>query len=290
MKSLLLISGQSNLERCELKATADRMIQLYDQVCELGHDMRYLYPSTCFSRSAHTLRIATMLESRRADVILHVPVKNERDAYFVRWPKDVIQAYKNFTAIANSPVGRFIAKELALPNVKVSRWCEGGLVLRTNDTLVVSDAMYEPHQIKNILKHYRLLFIPSPGHIDHPGCRKMISVTHIDLHCALICTSRQMLLLVSEQYYHNYRVQVHMTAEVLGALLFVVPSSEVARRVLNLAFLPPGTVLLPDRCPRTKRFLMQSIDESNIITVKIDKNFNYHMGYGGLGCMSSIVY
>src|SRR5687768_14375421 len=122
MTNILLMASQTG-ELPNRRETARRMAGLYDEVTLRGHSMTYLASN---SDGAAVDEIA----KNRPGSVLRIRVPSDDRAYYLRWPKDGIQSYTGFVAIADNPVTRRIARRLGIQNASVSPWCEGGLFLR----------------------------------------------------------------------------------------------------------------------------------------------------------------
>lgn len=261
------MSSQSGLTQGDAAQSARAMAALYDDVVRRGHLMRFLAPR-------EGARIASLAERRRPGSVLRVQTAHGEDGYFLRWPKDGLQSHPRFVAIADSAVMRRVCRQLRIRNAIVSPLCEGGLFVRSGRMLLVSSALRG--QRRELRRHYDVSVLPHRSHID--------------LDCGLVHTrSGRPLLLVGERYYETCTDAIRSVAASASAIMQVIPWKESARRALNFVFLPPGDVLIPARCPVTRRVLEAHLGRDHVITVGIDDDFNYNGGRGGLGCMSSVV-
>lgn len=261
------MASQTGLTQEHPSRSARAMAALYDEVVRRGHLMRFLAPH-------HGAPIAEIVERERAGSVLRVQAPAGPGGYFLRWPKDGLQSHPGFVAVADSPVMRRVCRKLGIRNAVVSPLCEGGLFVRSGRMLLLSSASRAQRRL--LRRHYDVTVIPHRSHID--------------LDCALVHTrAGKPLLLAGERYYESCTEAIRSVAASSGAIVHVVPWKESERRVLNLVLLPPGDVLIPAGCPSTRGVLEKHLGRDHVVPVRIDGDFNYNGGYGGLGCMSSVL-
>ena len=285
MPGILLMAAQIGRTRKNRAEAARRMGALHDAVTRRGYAMLYLASDTDGAAVED-------VERERRGIVLRIRAPRERDAYYLRWPKDGIQSYTRFVAIADSPVTRRLARSLGIADAVISPLCEGGLFLRSAETLVRSSAARM--SLRDIQPHYQVETLPHPytaiAYRRQYPPNALGGKSHIDLDCTLVPTgTRRPLLLVGDLYYRTYESAVCSVAGRIGALVYVVPAKEVDRRVLNLIVLPPHNVIIPSGCPLTRKLLEKHLGREHVITIRIDEHFDYNGGIGGLGCMSSII-
>jgi hypothetical protein len=269
------------------------MVDLYEKVRARGHFMKYLGPTKRSYSSTRSKMILDALERHYPEAVLRVPVRDRASEYSTRWPKDTIQSFKTFVAIADSEVARHIAVALGISNFCISELCEGGLFIRVDDTVIASSATRKAPDIEAIRRHHKLRFIPHPftsslyraQHEPSP-----FGKTHIDLDCCLLrSASGQILFLVSALYWRVYRSTIMALSEDLRAITYVVSDQETQKRVINLVALSPSEVIIPTGCPRVKSFLEEHLGRRRVICAPINEDFAYNGGIGGFGCMSSVI-
>lgn len=265
---------------------------MHDSVLDRGHAMRYLAPTLGSAGPTSLQTILQRVELARADAVLRVQVRSKHDQYFLRWPKDGIQCFGKFVAVANAPVMRRVARALGIAQPLQSRLCEGGLMLRIGDVLIQSAAA-QRRVHRELSDRYRMLVLPSPSYSPNYRRQHPLAPTrnpHLDLDCAVVENSYGTRhFLVSELYFGAHRAAVRRVADTIGAQIYVAPVREVDQRVLNLVTLPGGDVLIPANCTQTQEFLESALGKAHVIAVSIDEDFNYNGGIGGLGCMCSVV-
>lgn len=275
------MSGQWNTAPA---AAASRQASLRQLLARVDVDLRFLYPAVCAGAPPIALHAAEELEQLDNSSVLRIPARNHVEAYRLRWPKDVVQAYEGSVAVARSAAARQIAQRCGAQKVLVSPWCEGGMVVKVGQALLVSSALLAKPDLPPAPGSYRVISIPAPLGRARRG------PAHIDLDCAVARTlSGSALLLVSPRLMEIGSADVEAASRVLGAELFVAPLNEVRRRALNFVYLHPGSVLMPAGCLQTQTFLASRLGVENVLTVRIDRSFNYNGGFGGLGCMSTFL-
>jgi len=273
---------------------AKRMLALYDWVTGLGYQMNYIGPTPSTSSDSDMSMVLNMLEKERTGAVLRLEIAEESEEYFMRWPKDGLQLFENFTAIADSPIINSLVNQLGLKNTISSDLREGGLMVQLGKIILLSSAIKHPKELDKIKSDYRIFNIPEPfANIAyrkaHPD--SAFGKTHIDLDCNIVLTAKnEFLFLVSELYYKVYTDIIDQISEAIKASIFVVPQEEVNKRVLNLISFPLGGVVMPDNCPVTANYLLKNLEKETIYQVHIDDYFNYNSGIGGLGCMSNILF
>lgn len=293
MGSLLLMAPQLRRRIGRASPTVARMIELFDEVTARGHRMCYLGPTAGSACPKGLHAVVDAVEHARAGAVLRVQVDDAIDEYCIHWPKDVVQGFRSFLAVARCPVGRRIAARLGARSVRESSLAEGGLMIRAGRELLVSSAGKRHLDLDLVSKDYRVHVLPHPftskayraEHEPSP-----FGKTHIDLDCSVVGSeSGAPLLLVGELYHRVYGRRVRAVASALRATIHVVPREEVERRALNLLWLPPADVVVAAGCPSTRAALEDHLGREHVVCVRLDRAFRYHQGAGGLGCMSSVI-
>lgn len=292
MSAILVMAPQTGQGGGRAREIVGRMVALADKVASLSYGFRYLAPENIGFEDRQR-RIVDEFEARRPEWLLRVPVHDECDRYFVHWPKDGLQTYRHFTAVAPIAAARHVAEALGLLRISVSGLCEGGLFVRSADLIVASSAARSINDLRRLRQDYRLFFLPQPFsspsyRLRHPASQD--GKTHLDLDFNLVrSVAGTVALLVGTLYYAVYRDRVRALAERLDARLHVVPFNEVERRALNLVALPNGEVVIPGECTSTRQFLRCFLGADRVLEAPIVREFGFNGGRGGLACMSSLL-
>jgi hypothetical protein len=291
--NLLLMAPQTGQSQQDPHNAAARMIELAERVELLGHHLKYLFPTDDAGAAGKLHDISMAIACKQPRAMLRIPVRSRADAYYLRWPKDGLQSFAAGVAIGKERVLAEICVRIGAIKTVYSAWCEGGLFSRTQEAILASSAARHARRRSKVVAGYSIHRVPQPsathGYRDRCGLDAH-GKTHIDLDCCLLqAPSGERLLILGEPYLQAYRRQIHVAATALAALVHVIPEREVTRRALNLISLPPNATIIPSHCPYMRGVLQEHFGLSGVVVAKIDRDFNYNNGIGGLGCMSSVI-
>ncbi|HEX5717762.1 MAG TPA: hypothetical protein VF179_16505 [Thermoanaerobaculia bacterium] len=289
----LILAPQIGLDASVAARTvAARMVALVRQVRARGHAVRFLCSERPLTRLGRSAEIARLVEEQEPSAIRWLDIRSDRDAYYLLWPRDGLQDWLQFAAVAPEPSMAALAASFGIASPRVSPLCEGGLFVRSGEQVLVSSALAEGAEA-DLPSQVLCAIIPHPFASDLYRREQPsdVALTHIDFDCCLVRSpDGTPWCLVSDRYHRAYRPRFERAAERLGLHVFVAPQDEVMRRGLNLVALSPRAVLAPAGCPQILAFLSDLLGTEAVIALSIDETFNYNGGRGGLACMSTLVY
>ncbi len=239
------------------------------------------------------MRLYEVLQEQFPESVLFLsvdPNNKEETAYY--WPRDLFQLYNKTLVVPNHAKNsvplREILSLLEVPYSQriISSFGEGGFVLRSDNTLICSEAIYEDFKPDG----FSVYSLPVTMTEDKKLASRLKKCRHIDLEVAILKNSnKELMLCVNEFYYSAFFYEIDLLAKFLNADIFLVPEHrEQARRAVNIITLPNNAAVIPTYCPKTKEFLQEFLGKDRVISVGLHYFYKYSL-LGGLRCRTNLI-
>lgn len=273
----------------------------YDLLKAKGHNVKILCPSSEGEGVQEFLKFmfGSDLENIRPGSTLRLRVDDYWMSQFaIMWPRDRFQIYGDliFAESDSKHETRKMLTALGFPSsivIEKSALGEGGLVVRSRKTLIISEAARargirrgELGSLRN--RGYSIHFLPVDNDFDLGNLslrRRKDPNDHIDTEFGLVFSKGgNALACVNPHYYGMFREQVDRLIKEIDALLYVAPENTLG---VNFISLPDGKAIVSDLCPQIVAFLERGLGTENVTTLKV--NPGICLRGGGLRCMSNVI-
>jgi len=292
------------------EATTDDFYATYAARTELlankGIELKFLVPPRDWW-SQIGFEVGPLLEREFANALVTVSHAEDeghdgsiRYLRALEWPRDTIQTLRGKAYVSEREMAhaRSMLESIGIENAPLinSPLGEGGIHVGVGRFRIIGNHPSLSDAYKT-LEQARYTVHKMPLHFDilqrrSRDAKRLIARTqdngHIDTELNVAESYKEQVALVASQHYADLFAQdVSTLTHRLSARMHVADEEETANHAINFITLPDGSVIIPDDCPKTIKFLQRELGERKVSPVKCLPH--ERTVQGGLRCRTVLI-